>query len=193
MRSHCRFAALLGAWLLCGCVSIEPATYSISELPVEQPTETVTFPSSTATSPVDDIEPPPATLEINGSVQTSGIGTFCWSNESGGLCADMIGVPTQPDPIITSSPIQAQLHLPLEEPPSNLELQIMPVDETSIDVGPRNYRWWDYQDQPSGTLPLISEQAIDLSLEPGLYVLRITAWWDGEGDVTYGFLLQVES
>ena len=41
------------------------------------------------------------------------------------------------------------------------------------------------------TLASDSENIIDLSLEPGTYVLSLFARWQGYGDATYGFLVEV--
>ncbi|MCE8428072.1 MAG: hypothetical protein J5U19_06780 [Candidatus Methanoperedens sp.] len=40
-------------------------------------------------------------------------------------------------------------------------------------------------------LPLEREQDIELSLEPGLYVLKTDARWKEKGNLSYGFLLEV--
>ncbi|MCG8349176.1 MAG: hypothetical protein MI924_15515, partial [Chloroflexales bacterium] len=65
-----------------------------------------------------DIIPPPATLEIRPSVQTAGIGSYCWREGNHGLCMDMIGIPTSSDPLPATIPLTTQLRLPLAEPPT---------------------------------------------------------------------------
>jgi hypothetical protein len=41
-------------------------------------------------------------------------------------------------------------------------------------------------------MPLLAAQDLTLELGPGLHLLSVSAWWDGVGDVNYGFLLEVE-
>ena len=106
---------------------------------------------------------------------------------------DAMGIPTSPDPLPATIPLTAQLRLPLAEPPTHLQLHVLPVSQTdAIDSDVRGYRWWNHQETPVTELPLEREQAIDLDLRPGLYVLGVSAWWDQAGDVTYGFFLKVE-
>jgi len=33
---------------------------------------------------------------------------------------------------------------------------------------------------------------IELSLDPGLYVLSVNAWWKEKGSASYGFLVKVQ-
>ncbi len=40
-------------------------------------------------------------------------------------------------------------------------------------------------------MPLERESVINLSLEPGLYVMNVFVKWEGKGDVSYGFLVKV--
>lgn len=138
----------------------------------------------------NDIIPPPAMLEINGVTQTSAIGTYCWS---GGGCADMIGIPTPMEALQISSPITAQLRLPIDTSPSVLLFTIIHVTEKDEMQGnARGYRWWNYEAEGRRLeLPLQSQQEIQIDLAPGLYVWEIQVWWDGKGDVIYGLLVEV--
>lgn len=137
--------------------------------------------------------PPPATLEVAGRTQTAGIGTYCWTEAERSLCADMAGIPTTPDPLVASVPLQARLRLPLATRPAALQFQIIPVsDGNAVPIGARGYRWWMFQDSERRALPLETEQTLDLNLEAGVYVLGFFVRWEQSGDVTYGFLLKVE-
>ena len=143
-----------------------------------------------------EIEPPPATLNIGGKEQISGIGSYCWTDTWNALCADMVGIPTAQEPLIASSPFTAHLRLPLQEPPYELQLDVIRVNhEDQINLSARGWRWWDiwHLQTKNFILPLESEQDIELSLEPGLYVLSVGAWWTEKGSASYGFLVEVQS
>ncbi|NJD54399.1 MAG: hypothetical protein FIB07_16240 [Candidatus Methanoperedens sp.] len=142
-----------------------------------------------------DIEPPPAILSIYGKNQISGIGSYCWKETLRALCVDMIGIPTAQEPLIASSPFTASLRLPLQEPPSELQLSIIQVTEQDeLNLSAHGWRWWSTWNLQGKrlTLPLEREQDIGLSLEPGLYVLNIEAWLD-KGSASYGFLVEVRA
>jgi len=142
----------------------------------------------------NDIIPPPATLEINGNLQTSAIGTYCWSEEKGGVCADMIGIPTPMEALTISSPVMAHLSLPIDASPTVLLLTVIPVTEKDeMQVNASSYRWWNFEAEGRRSeLPLQSKQDIQVDLDPGLYVWNIQVWWDQKGDVIYGFLVEVQ-
>ena len=143
-----------------------------------------------------EIEPPPATLNIGGKEQISGIGSYCWKETWNALCADMGEVPTAQEPLIADSPFAAHLRLPLKEPPYELRFDVIRVDpENQINLSARGWRWWDiwHLQRKNFTLTLEPEQDIELSLEPGLYVLSIGAWWAEKGSASYGFLVEVQS
>ncbi|MDJ1423171.1 MAG: hypothetical protein M5U10_14810 [Candidatus Methanoperedens sp.] len=143
----------------------------------------------------EKIEPPPAILKIDGKEQISGIGSYCWKGTWNALCVDMIGIPTVQEPLIASSPFTAHLRLPLQEPPSELQFNIIQVTEQDeLNLSARDWRWWNIWELQGKRLtpPLERESDIELSLEPGLYVLNIEAWLE-KGSVSYGFLVEVQS
>jgi IPT/TIG domain len=143
-----------------------------------------------------EIEPPPATLKIDGKEQISGIGSYCWSGTWKALCADMVGIPTAQEPLIASPTFTAHLRLPLQDPPYELRLDVIRVKyEDELNLSARSWRWWDTRDvqRKNFILPFEPEQDIELSLEPGLYVLSIGAWWKEKGSASYGFLVKVQA
>ncbi len=141
-----------------------------------------------------EIEPPPAILNIDGKEQISGIGSYCWRGTWKALCADMIGIPTAQEPLIASSPFTAHLRLPLQEPPYELQFNVVQVTEQNeLNFSGRGWRWWRTSEGGRFTLPLEREPDIELSLKPGLYVLSIYAWWKEEGSASYGFLVEVRT
>ncbi|MFZ2411929.1 MAG: hypothetical protein WAW23_10190 [Candidatus Methanoperedens sp.] len=142
----------------------------------------------------EKIEPPPAILKIDGKEQISGIGSYCWGGTWKALCADMIGIPTAQEPLLASSHFTAHLRLPLQEPLYELRLNVVQVkDEDELNFGAPGWRWWKEREEKLFTLPLEREQDIELSLEPGLYVLSVGAWWEKKGSASYGFLVEVQA
>ena len=133
--------------------------------------------------------PPPAILQIQNVEQISAIGTYCWSGE----CADMIGIPTPKEAIVTSSPFIATLRLPINAPANSLELRVSRVsDKNELQANQSGYRWWEpYLGKFDNLLPE-KEQTINLKLKSGLYVIVVFAQWDQKGDVLYGFLVEVK-
>ena len=143
-----------------------------------------------------EIEPPSAILEIDGNEQISGIGSYCWKGTWKALCVDSVGIPTAQEPLPASSPFTAHLRLPLQEPPSELQFNIIQVTEQDeFNFSAYDWRLWHVQGLQIKhfTLSLEQEQDIELSLEPGLYVLNIGAWWDEKGSASYGFLVEVQA
>jgi hypothetical protein len=143
-------------------------------------------------------EPPPAVLAINGRTQVAGVGTYCWSDASGGretvsVCADMIGIPTAEQPLAVEGSFSARLELPLDQPPETLGLDVIPVTDEDVIEARDSLRWWRPQVGEHHDLPLDTPSRFSLDLEPGLYVLSVFARWSERGDVNYGFLVEVGS
>jgi len=143
-----------------------------------------------------EVKPPPAVLTIAGREQYSGIGTYCWTgsgdNAGVAICADMVGIPTAEGPLVAVSPFVAAFQLEPEEAPRELVLTVIPVTaEDEMERWADGSRSWPYQPGEQYTLPLERQPSIELSLEPGLYVLNLQGWWDAWGDASYGFLVEV--
>ncbi|MCG2738530.1 MAG: hypothetical protein L6282_19285 [Candidatus Methanoperedenaceae archaeon] len=139
--------------------------------------------------------PPPAMLKIDGNEQTSGIGDNCWKeeNQTSYLCADTFSINTPAEPLLTRSPFIAHLRLPLQEPPEELDFSAIRVtDDDALNEAVNDFRAWRYGLQGMEIqVPLERESDINLSLPPGLYVLKVFVKWKEKGDVSYGFLVQV--
>jgi hypothetical protein len=137
-------------------------------------------------------------LTIAGQEQFSGIGSYCWATPEGtepstAICADMIGIPTAEGPLATDSPFTASFQLEPEETPDELILHVIPVTaEDEMESWADGSRSWSYQPGERYTLPLEREPVIELSLDPGLYVLNLFGRWDSLGDASYGFLVDVQ-
>lgn len=155
-------------------------------------------PVSTSTPVPTEDAPPPATLEINGSVQNAGIGTNCWSiqtNPNGPVeaCIDTIGIPTALTPIVSESPFTAQLHFLTNRQPQQVAASVSAVSsEHELHDGTKEYRWWSYVEGTNLELTPATEQEIKLDLESGLYLLNVFSVWENKGEVTYGFLIKVK-
>jgi hypothetical protein len=143
-------------------------------------------------------EPPPAILEIDGQEQVSGIGTYCWTQPKGkgtgvAVCADMVGIPTPEEPLLVSTPFTATFRLAPEVTPDELLLEVISVtDKDEFEEWPSGWRGWPFKEGERYSLPLEREPSIELSLEPGLYVLNLMGWWQAWGDASYGLLVEVQ-
>jgi hypothetical protein len=141
-----------------------------------------------------EIEPPPATLKIEGTEQISGIGSYCWKGTWKALCVDYAGIPTVQEPMLASSSFTAHIHLPLQERPYDLRLNVVQVKEQDeFNFSAYDWRLWNTKEGKHFNLTLENEQDIELSIEPGLYVLNIEAWWKEKGSASYGFLVEVRA
>ena len=144
------------------------------------------------------VEPPPATVTINGATQVSGIGTYCWSADADsggvGVCVDKMGVPTARDPIqVAAVPFIATLTFPLETAPSSVSLTLIPVSadqEMTVDGTP-DWRWWPFGEGQTYEVTAGVTSEVELAPGPGLYALTAFTFFEGRGDVVYGFLIQV--
>jgi hypothetical protein len=163
---------------------------------VGTPTST---PDTTVANP-PDTSPPPATLTINGATQTAGVGTYCWStttapSESVQACVDKIGVPTARDPLTSTSPVMGLLTLPLNDPPTQAVLSVFPasdINEIKLPDDTGENRWWNFIEGFTSILSQQTSQEIKQELQPGLYVFYVFVIWEGKGDVSYGFLVEVK-
>lgn len=156
------------------------------------------IPASRASTPMPNslaTKPPAASLTIDGKTQEAGIGSYCWSSKSGfqntRLCADMVGLPTASEPLLSlNTPFTASFQLPLETPPDSLYISVMPA-VNEIDSTQASVRTWQPAEGWSDALPLKSEVEYEFQESPGLYLFQLNARWQEYGDVSYGFLVQV--
>lgn len=185
-------------------------TYYVDNLQVEIQSRAVTTGTPPATSPTGQptptrgaespaVAPPPALVEIASRQQISGIGTYCWTQPTGketamGVCADMVGIPTAEEPITTTSPFTAIFWLAPEEKPDELQLEVISVTaEDELSPRPAGQRTWSFRSGERYSLPRERQSSIELTLEPGQYVLSLYARWSAWGSVQYGFLVDVQA
>ena len=121
----------------------------------------------------------------------SGIGSYCWNGITSSVCADYAGIPTVSEPLPANSTFTAHLRLPIKEPPHELQLKVVQVTNKDIVETGADFRLWNSSDGKYFVLSLLSEQDVNLSLEPGLYVLEVFPGWKEKGSASYGFLLKV--
>ncbi len=141
--------------------------------------------------------PESAVLEIDGLSQLAMIGSYCWeyideAGEKVNSCLDSVGIPTQKEPLIANTPFTLLLLLPTNDPPAQLSLSVFPAsnnNELEVDT---NHHLWSYVEGQNRELALQTQQEIEMSLEPGLYVFNVFAVWVSRGDVSYGFLVKVQ-
>jgi hypothetical protein len=144
------------------------------------------------------VNPPTASLTIiksdYGINSSQGFGSYCLKDQWIGPCKDNLGILTLQEPLLVGSPFTAHLILPFEEAPEELQLNVIRVTSEDKLNGGEEHRWqlWRFQEGNPIMLPLEREQDIDLSLEPGLYVLKIGVRWNEKGNLNYGFLLEVQ-
>ncbi len=142
--------------------------------------------------------PQPAQLVIAGQTQLGGVGSYCWTANNASACVDTIGIPTSGEPLQTEGTFTAQVNFPYREPITDLGFYLVQVTgEEQMDTEALGYRWWPPAGAVEGsqfitlTPPRQNPTAIDLTLDPGLYLFQVFVIYEGLGDVTYGFLVEV--
>ncbi len=165
---------------------------TVTPTPTPKPT-----PPPEPTPPSQYPTPPLATMQIGETEQVAGLGTYCWRAVNGApMCADMIGIPTARGALFTDSPIAAQLRLLAELSVTESALTVASVEaEDQLDVGARGMRWWwrpKRESMEQMWLPNEVETTVELELDPGLYILSLFARFQGLGDASYGFLVEVK-
>lgn len=185
---------LIPALAACGAGNREPATGPQATAPFQIRGEGSQPPAGPTPSTV---EPPAAVLKVAGREQVSGIGSYCWSEPTGGhpavsVCADRIGILTPEEPLAVPPVFMAYLSLSPEEPPVELALRVRAVSpEDELGGDQEGWRAWPAGPGETHTLALRREPAVELELKPGLYVLDLFARWEEHGDASYGFLIEV--
>lgn len=172
--------ALLVALVLAGCSDDDDA-----ESGDVQGGATAT-PSGPAESP--SVAPPSAYLaDSSGAAREGGTGTYCWRSADVQMCRDYFGPRTNVSPIEVAT--GARLHFTFDAgDPAEVKADWTPAAEMAssqagevLEWGPRDAAAYA---GPSYTDPLTAPT------EPGGYVLAVFARF-AEGDVTYGFYVEV--
>ena len=148
----------------------------------------------TTTEPDPLTEPLPAILQIGELEQESGISGYCWTvpGEDHGVCADGIGFGTSPEPLMVEGSFVAGFTNPLSASLDSLSLSIRHLTlADKLPDEPGGMYWWRPQSEDQILKHLSPPHEVELSLIPGLYLFNYFAKWEGTGDVTYSFLVEV--
>jgi hypothetical protein len=174
-------ASLLVALALVGCAGRDD---------VPSPTASPTTMTPTVAGPSPGVITPPSAYlrDAGGNPVEGGTGTYCWRQGSEAICIDLFSVRTNATPIPVPAGEDVEFVFDAGTPrevrldwTSTDEMTSMPQG-SNLDWGPKAGA--DYTG-PSYT------QSRTAPTEPGLYVLAAFALFP-EGDVTYGFYVEVE-
>jgi hypothetical protein len=119
---------------------------------------------------------------------------YCWQRGDGtSLCGDGFGVTTVTDPIPAGSTFMAEFEFLLETPPASVSLSVFPAYQP-VPNAPESSDWLYWKAVPGDLFTLSPSQnpSIELTLEPGLYAFDLFVDWPEYGNVSYGFLVNVE-
>ena len=143
------------------------------------------------------VRPPGAVLTVDGVEQKAGLGSYCWDSWVRGICSTSGGPVTPSEPLVVHSPVRAELRVGDGQP--SIRLRVLPVAQ---DDGPRDTsqsaRMWPFTREwfesalVDQAITAAESHKLRFPLEPGLYVLSVSAQWSDQGrDASYGFLLSV--
>ena len=145
-------------------------------------------------------DPQPAKLILEGKTYDSEVGTTKWIKavSNGGYAmeiADVFAIVTSREPVRTTSNPLLTLKLPIPIDPTKLWYALFAVTENELhSQDPKAYYYrWQPDNVQQHSLELLAEQPLNLSLEPGTYVLEVHAGWgNSELEADYGFLIEVQ-
>ncbi len=204
------FPFLFSILILIACQQAEISVEATNTLtPPSTNTETPQLTSAPTAFPTSELspyygEPQPATIIVNGKTYDSEIGTTQWIKlDSEGRqyieIGDAFAIITSKEPVVVTSNLSFTLKLPIPINPTGLWYAIFPVADDEIkSQNPKEgvFRWSpNYEQQLS--LPLLVEQQLSFSFDPGFYVLEVHASWGGkppheELEADYGFFIELQ-
>ena len=143
------------------------------------------------------VRPPGAVLTVDGVEQKAGLGSYCWDSWVRGICSTSGGPVTPSEPLVVHSPVRAELRVGDGQP--SIRLRVLPVaqDDGLRDTSQSARRWpftreWFESALVDQAITAAESHKLRFPLEPGLYVLSVSAQWSDQGrDASYGFLLSV--
>ena len=148
--------------------------------------------------------PEPATVIVNGKSYKSGIGTTKWiyidavGSEVMAI-GDAFAIITPVLPIVITSPFSLTLELPIPLSPTEIAYSLIPVtDKDRAQEPSKQTASWNPLSYPEPIFPpLMYQQELTFSADPGLYVLDVLAGWGGTKPhvrlrADYGFLIEIQ-
>jgi hypothetical protein len=205
---------LLGLFIILTMTACQQAEASIKPTNTftSQTTSTETPATVPTVFPTNELspyygEPQPAKVIINGKIYDSEIGTTKWVTEvqldgtTSVIIGDAFAIITPMEPILTASNPSFTLKLPIPINPTELWFIFYTVSEQELnsqDSTHGAFAWNpDYKTQAyikQTDLPLLSEQLLTFSLEPGIYVYEVHAGWGSRTELNadFGFLFEVQ-
>ena len=207
LRGMARVTSLILVLIGVGLAACEDGNQEPDATPSPLGREAVATP--VATDLVPGLEQPPDLLVTAGESEVmAGLGTFCW----GGLCADAFAPITSTDVLVAEG--QPTIDATLQPVPSDNAIESALVTALRIDQQPG----CDPQEPVSAAcgafLPVLDNQDVGWpsvsgdsivlpfsiqegglrvtpALEPGTYIVFLSVFFEGGGDVAYGLLLRV--
>lgn len=144
----------------------------------------------------ESYKPPAPEMSVNGLKQQAEVGTFCWTKGFTSLCADASGIPTPTEPLVLAQSATPFLfHFELDDiaPIDDLSFYYFPVTSADVlsEVG-ADPIWWPYLDNMF-RIPLTPTHtaSVELTLPSGLYVFNLFVLWQGQGDGSFGYLVEI--
>ena len=146
--------------------------------------------------------PPGATLRVAGSQQPAGITAYLWrapgrrapgaGSQTAVYCVDEADFATSAVALRIGTPLSATLEFALPQAPSKVQMQVLAVQSEERLGSAQGTSRWPRRTAPVRDLEPALRQQIGLPLDAGLYVLIVFAAWQGRGEATYGFLVEVQ-
>lgn len=150
---------------------------------------------ATITDPLDlplAPAPPQARLVTSAGEQAAGIGSYCWSENGAGVCVDKVGLVIPKAAVVARVGERVAVHMGFQ--PSEAALSAWPLTsgQSLGDDREDGYALWQPQGPETLSQDLAPRPTLDFAadLPPGRYVLMVAAL-GAEGDVAYGFLVEV--
>jgi hypothetical protein len=174
-----RLIPLVTATLLIACNETEPDLVGGGD-----PSTRVPPPIGSVAAPPQSTLPdvPGATLvTADGARVEAGTASYCWA----GVCADSQSIVTNVEPVALSRNDGFSISFEAGTPDATTSAWVEAAGAQSA-VSPAGRSWSGLmvkleRDEPGAPLP---------ELSAGRYVLVVQAFWEGRGDVTYGFYVE---
>ncbi|MCE7927566.1 MAG: hypothetical protein DYG91_03565 [Chloroflexi bacterium CFX7] len=139
-------------------------------------------------APAQVPEGPGATLSTASGAAVEGAqGTRCWQGSNFGGCVDYLSPVTNPQPLVVSPGEALTLGFAARDP-DRLSLAWMQAPGSPTAAGGAAVSWVLREPPPALSA---SEKALRAPAGPGRYLLLVSGVWSAQGDVSYGFYVEV--